>query len=170
MIQNWKKLGLINLPGDGNIKQSHYSVPFAMPITNEIVRIYYSPRDNENRSFVTYADINLFTREVMSTSDQPILTHGSLGLFDDSGVVLFQILKINNVNYLYYSGWMVGVTVPFYFWVGLAIDKGNGVYEKVSQAPILPCHSEDPFLTGAPYVIHEANTWKMWYISGTSWV
>ena len=169
MIQNWKKTGFFNLQPLTPDKQEYFSVPFAVFLRDDVFRVYYSPRDSKNRSFVSYADIDLLTMKVLTISERPVLTSGDLGSFDDSGVVLFQILNAGDKEYLYYSGWMLGVTVPFYFWIGLAISNGNGEFVRYSKAPILPCHEYDPFLTGAPYVLYDSQVWKMWYISGTKW-
>jgi hypothetical protein len=62
------------------------------------------------------------------------------------------------------------VTVPFYFYVGLAIsDDGGETYRKVSAAPILERNEVDPYLTASPFVLIEGSIWRMWYVSSTGW-
>ncbi len=40
-----------------------------------------------------------------------------------------------NKFWLYYTGWMVGVTIPFYFYVGFADSKdGEKSFERISRA------------------------------------
>lgn len=168
MIQNWRKLGLIHLPVIQK-SETHFSVPFAMPLSNNVYQLYYSSRDEHNRSLVRCTTVDIITKEVLNVFPTPVLESGPTGAFDDSGVVLFQIIDVKNKKYLFYSGWMLGVTVPFYFWIGLAIADNDGNFIKHSKAPVLPCHDFDPYLTGAPYILYESPVWKMWYISGTKW-
>jgi hypothetical protein len=64
----------------------------------------------------------------------------------------------------------LGVTVPFYFYVGLALSEDGGEsYTKVSSAPVLERNDIDPYLTASPCVLIEDGTWRMWYVSGTGW-
>jgi hypothetical protein len=70
----------------------------------------------------------------------------------------------------YYSGWSLGVTVPFYFFAGLAISEDAGqTYRRHSDAPILDRNAVDPYLTGSSFVLNEGGRWRMWYVSGTGW-
>ncbi len=67
-------------------------------------------------------------------------------------------------------GWSLGVTVPFYFYIGLAISEDGGKsFHKVFSSPILDRNWVDPYLTGSPCVLVENDTWKMWYVSGNRW-
>ena len=95
---------------------------------------------------------------------------GPLGAFDDSGVTTSWIVDHADKKFHYYSGWSFGVTVPFYFFVGLAIsDDGGQTYRRVSSSPILERNSIDPYLTASPCVLVENGRWSMWYVSGTGW-
>jgi hypothetical protein len=71
---------------------------------------------------------------------------------------------------LYYTGWTLGVTVPFYFYAGLAIRlHGQTDFVRASPAPILERNSVDPYLTASPWVLYDNDTWRMWYVSCTRW-
>jgi hypothetical protein len=103
-------------------------------------------------------------------SEQPVITLGPLGAFDDSGVTTSWIVNHDNRKYQYYSGWSRGVSVPFYFFVGLAISEDGGeTYQRVSPSPILERNEIDPYLTASPCVRLEEGRWRMWYVSGTGW-
>jgi hypothetical protein len=70
----------------------------------------------------------------------------------------------------YYTGWNVGVTVPFYLAIGCAVsDDGGATFRKVSASPVLGRTSVDPFMTASPWVLLEGGRWRMWYVSGTDW-
>jgi hypothetical protein len=99
-----------------------------------------------------------------------VLDLGALGAFDDNGVTASCIVTRGSEKYLYYTGWTLGVTVPFYLFVGLAIGRDDGgVFERASDAPILPRGPSDAYLTASPSVLVENGQWRMWYVSGTGW-
>jgi hypothetical protein len=106
----------------------------------------------------------------LSVSSSPIITLGPLGTFDDSGVTSSWIVNHDRKKYQYFSGWSLGVSVPFYFFIGLAISEDGGeTYRRVSPGPILERNDIDPFLTASPCVLIENDRWRMWYVSGTGW-
>lgn len=73
-------------------------------------------------------------------------------------------------EFLYYIGWSLGVTVPFYTFIGCAIrEVGERAFTRVSRAPILGRSDVDPYLATAPWVTLEGGAWRMWYASGTDW-
>jgi predicted GH43/DUF377 family glycosyl hydrolase len=169
--QRWIKKGLIFAP-EGNFDWlcSHAALPVADRI-NGVYRIYFSGRDKHARAQVGYFEIDLVAPEkVLRLSEKPVIGLGPLGAFDDSGVTTSWIVNHGQKKYHYYSGWSLGVTVPFYFFVGLAISKDAGEsYERVSPAPILERSAIDPYLTASPCVIVEDGRWRMWYVSATGW-
>jgi hypothetical protein len=72
--------------------------------------------------------------------------------------------------YLYYTGWMLGRTVPFYLGVGLAVSEDGGdSFHKVAAAAVLERHRVDPYLCASPCVLIEGSRWRMWYVSGLRW-
>ncbi|MHB8658454.1 MAG: glycoside hydrolase family protein [Solirubrobacteraceae bacterium] len=102
--------------------------------------------------------------------DAPILRPGPLGAFDDSGVTMSCLVSTAERDYLYFTGWTRGVTVPFYFYVGLATREADAEdFVRVSEAPILERDPIDPYLTASPWVIREGTKWRMWYVSGLGW-
>jgi hypothetical protein len=99
-----------------------------------------------------------------------VLDLGPLGAFDDSGVTCSWIAADGARLLLYYTGWTRGVTVPFYFYVGLAVSEDGGAsFTRVSPAPVLERSSIDPFLTASPCVVRDGGTWRMWYVSCVRW-
>ena len=102
--------------------------------------------------------------------EKPVLAPGSIGTFDDRGVTSSCVALADGRLLHYYTGWNLGVTVPFYLAIGCAVGLGEGErLEKISRAPILGRSSADPFLTASPSVLEENGTWRMWYVSGTDW-
>jgi hypothetical protein len=168
----WTKMGLIFKPqGDIDWMVSHAAVPVAENMGGDRFRIYCASRDNYNRAHVAYIEIDINKpKEILDISRKPALAPGELGTFDDSGAMVSWIMDHDGKTYLYYAGWSLGVTVPFYFYLGLAISEDGGEsFHKVSASPILGRNRVDPYLTGPACVLIEDGAWKMWYVSGSKW-
>src|SRR5882672_10585725 len=169
--QRWTKKGLIFSPKEhSEWLVSHAALPVADRI-EDIYRVYFSSRDKHGRAQIGFFEIDLDSPEkVLRVSEKPVIGLGSLGAFDDSGVTTSWIVNHGKRKYQYYSGWSLGVTVPFYFFVGLAVSEDGGeTYQRVSSAPILERNAVDPYLTASPCVLVEDGRWRMWYVSGTGW-
>jgi hypothetical protein len=168
--QRWIKKGLVFAPPEnGDWLHSHAALPVVDPIPGGY-RVYFSGRDKRDRAQVGFFETDPKFERVTRVAERPVIGLGPLGAFDDSGVTTAWIVNHNGKKYHYYSGWSLGVSVPFYFFVGLAISEDGGeTYKRVSLAPILERNGVDPYLTASPCVLVENGRWKMWYVSGTSW-
>jgi|AntAceMinimDraft_7_1070363.scaffolds.fasta_scaffold02942_2 predicted GH43/DUF377 family glycosyl hydrolase len=170
----WKKKGqILSTEGQAKWNVSHGMCPTADNIEGDIFRIYYSGRDNLNRSLVGYVDIDINNPEkILCISEEPVLGLGELGTFDDNGVTPIWIINHDNKKYLYYVGWNLGSTVRMAEMSGLAIseDKGES-FKRASRAPILGRTDREPLtIICAPCVMKDEHDWKMWYVSGEEWV
>lgn len=168
----WRKMGLIFSP-DKNYEWmlSHAANPVAEHINGDIFRIYFSCRDRLNRSSIAFLEIDIKQpQKIIKLSNEPMLSYGSLGAFDDSGVSLGCIVNHSNRKYMYYLGWHLGVTVPFTNTIGLAISDIEEInFNRFSKAPIVDRDDVDPYSISYPYVIKEGSIWKMWYGSHLEW-
>ena len=165
-----RKLGLlVSGPPPVEWATTHASVPFATTSGDGNLRLLFSSRDEEGRSHVGYATVDLEHRAVTDYSQEPLLSPGELGSFDDHGAMGSCLVRHGGDEFLFYIGWNLGVTVPFYTNVGCAVRAGNGSFVRVSRAPVLARTATDPYFTTAPWVLIENGTWRMWYASGTSW-
>ena len=98
-----------------------------------------------------------------------MLSPGALGAFDDAGVTGSCLVTSNGRWFLFYTGWSLGVSVPFYLQAGLATSDDGVRFNRVSAGPLLDRSEADPFLTASPWVLVEGGRWRMWYVSGTTW-
>jgi len=168
----WFKKDLVfELTGHSEWMVTHAAIPFADRTGDGIFRVFFCSRDRKNRAQIGYFEIDInHPHQILNITDQPVIGVGSRGSFDESGVTTSWILNHNNKKYQYYTGWSLGVTVPFYFYVGLAISEDGGkTFNKVSVSPVLERDDIDPFLTASPCVLIENGIWRMWYVSCTKW-
>ncbi len=152
---------------------SHAALPCALATGDDCrVRVFFSGRDEQNRASIGAVTVDLESlRAIRGTlTPEPLLRPGALGAFDDSGVTVSCVVQRPEALYLYYTGWALGRTVPFYLGVGLAVSVDGGLtFERVSRAPILERRADDPFLSASAWVLPESGVWRMWYVSGQRW-
>ena len=169
--RKWEKYGLIFTP-DGTVEwmKTYAWVPVADHIKNDLYKIFFATRNQNNMSQVGYIVIDLNDpKNILEISKEPVLSLGPLGAFDDSAVIPSCIVSYGNKKYLYYVGWMQGKRVPYYASIGLAISEDGGVhYKKISLAPLLDRNNIDPYFTASLDVLIEKK-WRMWYLTNTEW-
>jgi len=168
----WEKRGIVIRPKRNLFwSKSHAMVPTPEKITKSIYKIYYSGRDRENRSHIGFAILDLSEPiRVLEYADEPVVSPGDLGCFDDNGVTPSCVIDINGEKYLYYIGWNPGSTVRVHLFGGLAISRDGGkTFNRWSRAPVIERCRTDPFLNTAPWVVPYKDQYRMYYVSGTGW-
>ncbi|MDC1450345.1 hypothetical protein N8477_06190 [Candidatus Thioglobus sp.] len=173
-ISDYKKYDLFIEPQrDKFWSISHAMIPTPLSMGNGIYRIYYSGRNIDNQSHIGWADVNLNEPfEVIRHSEEPVLSPGKLGCFDDNGVTPSCVIDLGNGELaMYYIGWNPGSTVRMHLFGGMAISKDGGeTFERWSQAPILERCSSDPYLNTAPWVVKAGDEYRIYYVSGHEWI
>jgi hypothetical protein len=167
----WTKLGLLFPPPAGlGWMVSHASLPIAVRRGSRY-RVYFGGRDAKSRTRIGAFEFDpAGPGAVTGVTATPLLDLGPLGAFDDSGVTPGCVVEHGGRTYLYYTGWSLGVTVPFYFFVGAAVSDDGGVsFTRVSAGPILERSDGDPYLTASPWILVEDGRWRMWYVAGSRW-
>ena len=144
VLQRWVKQGLVFATGGQQPwLVSHASVPVADPIGGDHYRVYFSARDEKNRSQIGYFEINLNNpSEILNLSDLPALQYGDLGTFDEAGASSSWLVNYQGKKHMYYFGWNLSVTVPFRNAIGVAASADGGVtFQKLGQSDL----SDDDF-------------------------
>lgn len=171
MTGEWTRLG--HLPLDVSAAPwaaSHAALPATEELDEGRWAVYLSLRDAAGRARIGRTVLDLRTVPALSALDpDPVLEPGPLGAFDDSGVTTSCLVHHGSERHLYYTGWSRGVTVPFYLAAGVAVSVDGGPFLRRSPAPLLDRTATDPFLTASPFVMVEADRWRMWYVSATRW-
>jgi len=170
---SWRKRGLLwEPPGPLPWAASHAALPTVDLIAGDRHWLYFSPRDRDGRAHVARVEMVLEegTVQLDRFDPDPVVSPGPLGGFDDRGTTMASIVGEGDGRLLFYSGWSLGVTVPFYFFTGLAVSEdGGGSFRRHSDAPLLDRSPADPYLNGSPFVLREDSRWRMWFVTGSGW-
>jgi predicted GH43/DUF377 family glycosyl hydrolase len=168
----WAKLGHVYVP-DGRFPWArHYAAnPVAEHIDGDVFRIYFSSRDEKNRSSIGFVEIDIKSpTKILRESERPVLSPGDLAMFDDSGVSIGCIVSVGRKRYLYYMGWHLTVTVPWQNTLGLAISNSSTEpFIRHSRFPIVELNEVDPYTVSYPWVAIEGEKFRMWYGSNIAW-
>lgn len=169
----WEKKGLI-FKADARYEwmTHHASIPCADKVSEEVLRIYFGPRDSQGRTHTALIDVEADDpTRIIRVHDQPVLSPGQLGGFDDSGAMPSCVVNKGGRKYLYYIGWNQGVTVPYRNAIGVAVsDDGGTTFTRAFPGPVLDRTRDEPFFTATPYVLIEDGIWRCWYASTTGFV
>jgi predicted GH43/DUF377 family glycosyl hydrolase len=166
----WVKEGLVLTPGrQFRWMQTHAALPI-VDVATRPPRLYFTSRDAEGRSHIGRSVLRLDDgARATDIEPDPVLSPGPLGAFDDAGVTGSCVVERNGRWFLFYTGWSLGVSVPFYLQAGLAVSDDGVTFTRVSAAPLFDRSAADPFLTASPWVLVDEGRWRMWYVSGTAW-
>lgn len=154
----WRRLGHVFAPdGTHPRMRTHAALPTVLRVGADHWRVYYSARDEANRSSVGFVDLDPRqpTRPV-TVCAAPILAPGDAGQFDADGVSVSCAVVRSGQVYLYYLGWNLhtGNTI------GLAVSKDGGV---TFRKQIVGIGEQDPHTLSYPWVAGSEGGWEMWY-------
>jgi predicted GH43/DUF377 family glycosyl hydrolase len=168
----WRKLGHVYRPdGSKPWMRTHAANPIAEHLADDRFRIYFSARDEANRSAISFIEIDLNEPgRVLREADEPVLAPGDLAMFDDCGCSIGCIVKVGETRLLYYMGWHLTVSVPWQNALGLAISEApDQPFRRVSRFPVVPLDEVDPYTISYPWVLVEDGVYRMWYGSNIQW-
>ncbi len=168
----WRKLGRVFEPrAQYDWLQTHAAVPFAEPIEDGLVRIYFSARDRGGRARTGWLVLDPERPDrILELSPEPLLPLGELGHFDEDGVMGAQVLPVGAHRFLYYIGWNRGLSVPFRNAIGLAIAEGDSqTFTRYAKGPILDRNPFDPCFVASGHVLRDRDGFHMWYLSCDRW-
>ena len=168
----WEKKGLIyKAPLDNSWMDNSALTPTPLLKNSAIIRVYAGFRDKKGISRIGYVDLASDDPSVVKgVSTKPVLDIGQDGMFDDNGVILGDIVRIENKLYMYYVGFQIVNKVKFLAYSGLAISSDNGdTFQKYSQTPILDRNDEGLYIRAIHSVIYDEGKFKIWYATGNGW-
>lgn len=171
MNEKWIKKGFIFKPnGEREWQNNSFLTPQPFLLTPEIIRVYGSFRDSAGVGRIGYVDLNAANpSEVLAVSETPVLDIGLPGRFDDNGVILGDVLRVEDKIYMYYVAFQLVAKVKFYAFSGLAIGTDASTFTKVKQTPVMDRSDEGVFGRCIHSVLFENNIFKVWYSTIYDW-
>lgn len=165
-MQNWKKLGLVYN------KKNYNAVPIVHFLEEDIVRIYATSRNENNKSFPFFIEYNLKTKTILKEKNIDIPL-GKIGTFDEDGIMpacVFSPKGKEDEIWMYYAGWNLAKSVPFRNSLGLAISKDKGItFTKYAEAPLLDRSLYDKCFVSHNCIFQENDFYRTYYISCDKW-
>ena len=167
----WEKRGLIfTNRKDREWSRSHATAPTPFLLNNEVLRLYYTARDEHQRSRISFIDVRADNpSEILYEHDKPVIELGGLGAFDDCGQGASQVITVGNKNYLSYSAYNIATTARYRISIGLGVSDNFESFKRYSDGPILDRSVANPCGVSTPFVMKENGVYRMWYTSFLRW-
>ncbi len=167
---SWQKLGKLYECGGLHPKlQSHAANPLPMHLERDTYHIFFSARDNQNRSSVGAVDIDIVQQRVIREYNKPIFEFGNGDSFYSHGVSIGNIYKVDNQAYMLFMGWKNPPGKHWYGEIGRLLVKADLSLELESETPFLGLDDTDPISLSYPWVMKLNDRYLMWYGSTIEW-
>lgn len=173
MTKYWKKLGQLYAPkasGQHSKLISHAANPLPVYMTGDVYRIFFSGRDDQNRSSVGAVDVDIVQRKVITEHHSPFFEHGPVGSFYSDGVSIGNCYEGNGIRYMLFMGWQ---NPPGGHWrgdIGRLIVTPEFRLQLDCETPFMKCDSIDPISLSYPWVqARSSGGFDMWYGSTLTW-
>lgn len=168
----WVKKGFIFGP-DGSMPWAKDSALTPTPIllNEETIRVYAGFRDESGVSRIGFVDVDSSSPNIVkNVSTLPALDIGCNGMFDDNGVILGDVVKVNGDIRMYYIGFQLVSKVKFLAFSGFAISvDGGDTFKRYSNVPILDRSNDSLFIRAIHSVVKIEDQFHIWYASGNGW-
>lgn len=173
MTKYWKKLGQLYVPkisGQHPKLLSHAANPLPIHMSGDVYRIFFSGRDNQNRSSVGAVDVDIVERRVITEHYSPFFEHGPVGSFYSDGVSIGNCYEANGIRYMLFMGWQNPSGGHWRGDIGRLIVSPELVLELEEENPFMGIDSTDQISLSYPWV-HEnpSGGFDMWYGSTHTW-
>lgn len=161
---NWKKHGQIYFVDNLNpLLLTHASNPLPIFLKDDIYRIYYTGRNKNNQSSVSYVDIDIVLKKVIYDHKQTIVEFGDENSFYSHGISVGNMWEQDGSRYIGFMGWQVPKNGH---WRG---DIGKFDIDNKKITMMLGISEEDKISLSYPFILKEKNLYKMWYGSTINW-
>lgn len=166
----WFKKGLIfKAENENEYLRSHAANPFAVKLSNDIFRVYFSGRNFENKSSVGYFDFDIKKTLTVNVASKPLVIFGSEQSFYKDGISIGNLYENNGRKYFLFMGWNIPTNAHWRGDIGqlelIDFDK----MKVTSETPFIGTSEEDPISLSYPFVMFVEDTYKMWYGSTINW-
>ncbi len=172
MGRRWEKLGhLYSNPGLHPKLVSHAANPTPVHLDGDVYRVFFSARDDRNRSSVGAVDIDIAARRVLREHAEPALVHGPEGSYFEAGISIGNCHDTASGRYILFMGWQ---QPPGGHWFGevgrIVVADDLSLRVEDPGTPFLPRDATDPVSLSYPWVMADgAGGYAMWYGSTVTW-
>jgi hypothetical protein len=169
----WKKLGLVYRSADYTRDWSAGSALTPTPIihVDGHIRVYAGFRDGAGVSRIGYVDLDADDpTRVLKVSKKPVLDIGRDGCFDDSGVILGDVIRAEQKLYMFYVGFQLVAKAKFLAFSGVAVSEDEGeTFTRISEAPVIGRAPAQTTIGAIHSAHYENGLWRLWYARGDGW-
>jgi len=167
----WKKLGLLYSPQSTHPKlSSHAANPLAVSMGGDVYRIFFSGRDDQNRSSVGFVDVDIMKRTVRYVHDKPVFEHGPEASFYSHGVSIGSCYEADGHRYILFMGWQCPKGQHWRGDIGrLRLKDDCSSMELDVNGPFISSDALDQVSLSYPWVLRERDRYRMWYGSTLTW-
>ncbi|MCI8378510.1 MAG: hypothetical protein HFH72_08315 [Lachnospiraceae bacterium] len=158
--------------GRNDWEKDTFMTPHAMLIRPGVIRIWGGVRDGSGISRIKYIDVDEnHPNRILFISERPCLDIGNNGCFDDNGVILGDILQVNDDTlYMYYVGFQHVQKVKFFAFSGLAVSTDCGQsFERYMETPILDRTEKARYGRCIHTVLYDEGIFKCYYAIINDW-
>lgn len=173
MTARWQKLGLLYTPEEKKRHPkllTHAANPLPIHIEGDVYRIFFSGRDEQNRSSVGAVDVDIVNQKVLVEHTQPFFEHGPENSFYSDGVSIGSCYKSNGILYMLFMGWQ---SPPGCHWrgdIGRLVVTPELSLKLEDDEPFMGIDSTDPISLSYPWVqARPSGGFDMWYGSTLKW-
>jgi hypothetical protein len=172
-MRRWIKLGQLFTPREQPQHPkliTHAANPTPVHLREDTYRIFYSARDEANRSSVGAVDVDISQGKVIVEHRDPFFLHGPRDSFYSDGVSLGNCYVAAGRKYMSFMGWHRPSLGHWRGEIGrLILTQGVGI-ELDSGTPLLKIDSEDPVSLSYPWIhSRPEGGFDMWYGSTLKW-
>lgn len=165
----WVKLGnIFNVTGTNSFLRSHATNPLPIQIDENTFRIFFSSRNDENKSSVSYVDFDIIKRKCKSFCNTPVHTFGDDSSFLSHGISIGCNYTTNNDNFILFMAWQIPKGEHWRGKIGRFHLINNNILILNPQIPFIE-FTEDEISLSYPFVLFEDGIFKMWYGATLSW-
>jgi hypothetical protein len=170
----WAKQGLVfdaQRHSVGGWMRHSALTPTPWRLDAETLRIYAGFRDDDGVSRIGYVDVRADDpTRVVRVSAEPVLDVGRGGCFDDSGMILGDVVETAQGLHLFYVGFQRVAHAKFLAFTGLAISLDGGEsFQRRQETPILDRAPGRSTIAAVHSARYEHGLWRLWYAAGDDW-
>ena len=151
-------------------KELNYaSNPLIIKITEQINRLFFNSRDENNRSSIY--SIDLLGEDFATISDSIRLQHafGQANSFYSHGISIGNSFKLGEKNYISIMGWKNNPGEHWSGRIGKVEVDSNSDLMRIDEKVWFDLDEEDPISLSYPAIYQEGTTLSMWYGSTVTW-